>query len=170
MRRIGIGVGLVMLTLVVGWRWTLLADDSPREPQTSVPNPVVAAQPTAVQETEKPKKPLKERLKPESPLEKFMRKKLSASNLVLEGLVTEDFGMISKGAKQMEEMSQAEQWRVSNDAIYRQLSDDFRRIAQQLQKDAKKSTIDSAALTWIKATMSCIECHKYTKGMLVSGE
>lgn len=170
MRRIGIGVVLLTLVLAVGWRWTLQADDSPRKSRAVIQKRVIAVEKSKAQVSGEKDQPLKERLKPESPLAKFMRKKLTASNLVLEGLVTEDFGMITKGAKQMEEMSKAEQWRVSNDAIYRQLSDDFRRITQQLQKDAKKSTVDSAALTWIKATMSCIECHKYTKGMLVSGE
>ena len=106
--------------------------------------------------------------KEKSPLAKFMYKKLDASNLILEGLVTENFGKIEKGAKQLETMSEAEQWRVSNDVIYRQLSEDFRRVAKQLQKDSDNATADAAALTWIKITMSCIECHKYTKGILIS--
>lgn len=167
MSRVLIGCGLLGLLLCVGWKWSLVAQDRPL-PEIS-PKPKLE-----ITSKEKPGdeegKSLEEQLKPVTPLAKFMRKKLSASNLVLEGLVTENFGMIAKGAQQMEEMSQAEEWRVSNDVIYRQLSDDFRRIAQQLQKDAKKSTIDPAALTWIKTTMSCIECHKYTQGILVSGE
>ena len=161
--------GLVSL-LAVGLTWQLVADDNPqKKPRLFQKETVQQKQPKSV-DTDEPIKTLKEKITPESPLAKFMRKKLSASNLVLEGLVTENYGLISMGAKQMEAMSQEEQWRVSNDAIYRQLSDDFQRITQQLQKDAKGTSIDAAALTWNKATMSCIECHKYTQGILISGE
>ena len=167
MSRILVGCGLLGLLLCVGWKLSVVAEDRPLSDTPLGQKLLLTSnEEPAVDEA----KPLEERLKPVTPLSKFMRKKLSASNMVLEGLVTENFGMIARGAQQMEEMSKAEEWRVSNDAIYRQLSDDFRRIAQQLQKDAKKSTIDPAALTWIKATMSCIECHKYTQGILVSGE
>jgi len=159
--------GLIVSFLAAGLSWRLIAEEAEPEKKTSQNEvQITPKEGTATDESQ----PLEERIKPEPPLVKFMRKKLEASNLVLEGLVTENFGMIAKGAQQMEKMSDAEQWRVSNDAIYRQLSDDFRRITQQLQKDAKKSTIDAASLTWIKATMSCIECHKYTKGMLISSE
>lgn len=106
--------------------------------------------------------------KKEAALAKFMRGKLTASNQILEGLVTENFDLVSKGAETLEKMSQAEQWRVSNDQIYRQFSEEFRRTAQQLKKDAATGKIDAASLTWIKTTMNCIECHKFTKGMLIS--
>jgi hypothetical protein len=165
MRRILMCVGVVGLFAAVSFGLRLGADDRAAPPASG--DALVALQ--ASQERDAPK-PFVPKLDPESPLAKFMRKKLASSNLILEGLVTENFGKIATGAKQLEEMSDAEQWRVSNDAIYRQLSGDFRRVARQLQKDAKEVTVDPAALTWIKATMACIECHKYTKGMLISGE
>lgn len=104
----------------------------------------------------------------EAPLAKYMRQKLKASNEILEGLVTDDMRLIRKGAAQLEKMSKEEQFMVLNDAIYRQYSLDFQRSVQQLQKDAEKSSVDAASLTWIKTTLNCIECHKYTKGMLVT--
>lgn len=105
----------------------------------------------------------------ETPLAKYMRQKLKASNQILEGLVTEDMGLVRKGATQLEKMSKEEQFMVLNDAIYRQYSLDFQRSVEQLQKDAEKLSVDAASLTWIGTTLKCIECHKYTKGMLVSG-
>lgn len=109
--------------------------------------------------------------KPEksSPLSKFMREKLGASNDILEGLVTDDFALVIQGAEKLEEMSKAEKFRVINDAIYRHFNDEFQRSVAQLKKDAKEHKIDAASLTWIKTTLNCIECHKYTKGMLLSG-
>ncbi len=141
MKRYGMRIAVLCALVGIGAAWKLTADEPAKEPQ-----------------------------KDRAALAKFMREKLEASNQVLEGLVTENFGLIVKGAEKLESMSEAEKWRVSNDVIYRQLSEDFRRIAKQLQKDAKAATIDPASLTWIKATMNCIECHKYTKGMLISGE
>jgi hypothetical protein len=106
--------------------------------------------------------------KDKAPLAKYMRQKLQASNEILEGLVTEDMRLVRKGAAQLEKMSKEEQFMVLNDAIYRQYSLDFQRSVQQLQKDAEKNSVDAAALTWIKTTLNCIECHKYTKGMLIT--
>lgn len=108
--------------------------------------------------------------KEDAPLAKYMRQKLKASNQILEGLVTEDMKLVRQGAAQLEKMSKEEQFMVLNDAIYRQFSLDFQRSVEQLQKDAEKASVDAASLTWIKTTLNCIECHKYTKGMLVSGK
>jgi exonuclease VII small subunit len=101
-------------------------------------------------------------------LNKFMRVKLDAANQVLEGLVKHDFGRISQGAKQLRQMSDAEKWRVFNDAMYRQYSAEFRRIVRSLEKSAKEEKLESAAVHWIQATMSCIECHKHVRAVLIS--
>jgi hypothetical protein len=105
---------------------------------------------------------------PKPALQKFMRAKLDAANQVLEGLTTEDFKLIAAGAKKLREMSAAEQWRVSNDAMYRQHSAEFQRITGQLETAAEKKDVNSAALTWIEATMSCIECHKHVRTLLIA--
>lgn len=101
-------------------------------------------------------------------LAKFMRAKLSASNQVLEGLCTEDFELIEKGAKSLHTMSKAEQWRVSNDAMYRQYSLEYRRGVEQLENAAKAKKLDSAALAWTKTTLNCIECHRWVKANLIA--
>jgi hypothetical protein len=123
------------------------------------------------QAQEKPKEPPKKenKEKAETPLQTFMRAKLGASNQVLEGLVTEDFDLIRKGAVKLQVLSSAEEWRISEDAIYRQYSAEFRRIAEQLEKRAKDEKLEAAALSWMEATMSCIECHKHVRGMMLAG-
>jgi cytochrome c556 len=103
-------------------------------------------------------------------LSKFMREKLTASSQVLEGLCTEDFDLISKGAKRLKTVSSAEKWRVSNDAMYRQHSAEFRSGVDKLLKAAQAKKIDSAALAWTKTTLNCIECHRWVKAMLISGD
>jgi hypothetical protein len=103
-----------------------------------------------------------------APLQKFMRAKLKASDQILEGLVTEKFDLITAGAQAFQKLSKAEQWRVSESALYRQHSAEFLRIAQRLEGEAKQKNLEGAALAWIETTMSCIECHKYSRTILIS--
>jgi hypothetical protein len=106
---------------------------------------------------------------PASPqLREFMRRKLEASNQVLEGLVTEDFALVRGGANALQEISGSEKWRISNDALYRQYSADFQRMAERLEQAAKTEKLDAAALVWVESTMSCIECHKYARSILIA--
>ncbi|RLS55756.1 MAG: hypothetical protein DWH91_08410 [Planctomycetota bacterium] len=100
-------------------------------------------------------------------LRDFMRKKLDASNQILEGLALDDTDLIEKGAGTLAELSEAEQWRVSKDALYRQFSMEFTRNAEKLKEAAKDKNIDRAALRWMDATMSCIECHRFVRNELV---
>lgn len=101
-------------------------------------------------------------------LSEFMRKKLSASSQVLEGLCTEDFKLIRSGAESLQKLSRAEQWRVSTDTMYRQHSVEFNDSVDKLIKAAKDQKLDSAALAWTKTTLSCIECHQWVRAVLIS--
>lgn len=94
---------------------------------------------------------------------KFMKKKLEASNQILEGLATENASLITQGARVLAEMSDAEQWKVINDATYGQYSGEFQRVAIGLRDAAETNNFDSAALKWIDATLKCIECHKFVR-------
>lgn len=104
-------------------------------------------------------------------LRDFMRKKLAASNQVLEGLCTDDMAMVKEGAVALSEISSAERWRVSNDVMYKQFSSEFREIIQQLQRAAESDNPDRVALKWMDATMGCLDCHRFVRGMrLAKGE
>lgn len=102
------------------------------------------------------------------PLKDYMRKKLAASNQILEGLCTDNNEMILEGARTLNEMSTSERWRVNNDAMYRQFSSEFREITQQLIAAAEKNNEDRAALKWMDATMSCIDCHNFVRGIRIA--
>lgn len=105
----------------------------------------------------------------EPALAKFMRAKLKASSQILEGLCTEDYETIQKGAETLKSMSQEERWRVSNDAMYRQHSAEFRDAVDNILKAAQeKKNLDSAALAWTKTTLSCIECHRWVRNTLLA--
>jgi len=101
-------------------------------------------------------------------LKAFMRKKLESSQSVLEGLAVEDFELIAKGAKQLRATSAAAEFMVVNDPIYAQEAADFGKIIDKLAKAAKEKRLDGATLAYVDMTMSCVECHKYVRGVLVA--
>ena len=96
----------------------------------------------------------------------FMRAKLASSQAVLEGLVTEDFGLISKGARQMKKMSEAAEWPRAPDEVYDHYSEEFRRLAAKLTHLAAKENLEGASFTYMHMTSMCISCHKYVRGSL----
>jgi len=100
---------------------------------------------------------------------KFMRQKLDATARIMEGLVTEDAAMVKQGAEVLVEMSSAEKWQVRNNLMYKQYSADFQQAAKRLKEAAEKDNLDRAALQWIDTTMSCIDCHKYVRAMILAG-
>lgn len=98
----------------------------------------------------------------------FMRQKLDHSNDIMEGLLVENPKMIVKAAERLKKMSDAEQWRVSNDIMYRNHSEDFRRAVDKLIVAAKGKSIDRAALASFDVTLSCIDCHRYVRTVLIA--
>lgn len=99
---------------------------------------------------------------------RFMRKKLEASSQILEGLVTEDSGLIIKGAKVLAEMSSAEKWQVQHNVTYKQLSSEFLQSVTKLREAAENENFDGVALKWIDTTMKCMECHSHVRGARVA--
>tara|TARA_R110002072_G_scaffold13481_2_gene56850 strand:+ start:39217 stop:39732 length:516 start_codon:yes stop_codon:yes gene_type:complete len=98
----------------------------------------------------------------------FMRQKMEASHDIMEGLLMEDGKLINKAAKKLKDMSDAEHWRVSNDIMYRNHSEDFRSAVDKLIVASKGNSIDRAALSWFDVTLSCIDCHRYVRTMLIA--
>lgn len=133
-------------------------------------------QPASAQSQEQPKPPEKpgtardfdEKGRPPLTLRDFMRKKLEASSLILEGLALEDLKLVEQGARALHEMSAAERWRVHNDAMYRQFSTEFRHATGDLIRAAENDNLDQAALKWMATTMGCIECHRFVRTHLVA--
>ena len=128
----------------------------------------LALVPNLIAQGDKPKPPATEKDEKKKVLGDFMRQKLDATNFVLEGLLTEDFELLTKGAKKLSEMSRAEKWRVSNDIMYGNHSEDFQSRVDKLINAAKEESVDAAALAYFDTTMSCIECHKWVRRTLIA--
>lgn len=98
-----------------------------------------------------------------SNLAKFMRKKLDASSLILEGLTVEDTALIKQGSESILEMSRSELWNVLLDEDYREFNRDFRSSMRKLEQAAKDKNFDNALLQWNDAVKGCVECHKHVR-------
>ncbi len=98
----------------------------------------------------------------------FMRKKLESAQHVLEGLALEDFDLILKGAKELKTTSAAAEFMVIHDPLYTEHADDFRRVIEKMEKAGKEKRIDGATLAYMDMTMTCVECHKYVRNVLIA--
>jgi hypothetical protein len=105
---------------------------------------------------------------PQKLITTFMRKKLDASKTVLDGVVTENFVKIKKGADEMLVMSKAAEWNAIQGPVYQQYSSEFRRSVERLIKEADDKDIDGAGLAYMQLTMNCVSCHNYVKGAHVA--
>lgn len=132
---------------------------------------VDAAPPTgdsAKQSTDAKKNESDEDSEEKPALATFMRQKMEASHDIMEGLLLEDGKLINKAAKKLKSMSDTERWRVSNDIMYRNHSEDFRNAVDKLIVASKGNSIDRAALSWFDVTLSCIDCHRYVRTTLIA--
>jgi cytochrome c556 len=93
----------------------------------------------------------------------FMRAKLAHSQNVLEGLTTEDFELIEKGAQELALASLDSNWQVLQTEDYVRQSAEFRRSCGTLRDAAKAKNLDGATLAWMDVTLKCVQCHKYVR-------
>lgn len=145
--------------LVVGIAYAASAQrPAPADEKTDKPSAPKAADKDDDNDDDDQEKPKR------SPLETFMRKKLDASSLILEGLCQEDAELIKQGADQLSAMSKVEVWNVLTDPEYREHSREFRDNAARVAEAAAAGDFDKAALRWFDVTMSCLECHNHVRG------
>jgi hypothetical protein len=105
---------------------------------------------------------------PGQALSRFMRQKLQASNLILEGLCTEDLKLVEDGSQTLMKMSHEERWRVSNDVLYRRYSTEFMHAVEELQKEAEAMDMNGTSLAWVNVTMKCLKCHEWVRNTVLA--
>lgn len=93
----------------------------------------------------------------------LMQKKLEHAQKVLEGIAVNDFDKILKGSEELIDISKKAEWRVLKTPQYEVHSNEFRRIADGLQKNARARNLDGAALSYVDLTLTCVKCHKYVR-------
>lgn len=149
---------VVVSAIAVSSAWT----QQPRrtQQQSTQPSSKAAVAPAASKDTADAPRP--------NEAAAFMHLKLNHAQKVLEGIALENFDLIAKNAEQMGLLTQDENWMVYQTVEYRQHSADFERIAGTLTKAAKAKNLDGAALAYMELTMSCINCHKHTRGIRIA--
>jgi hypothetical protein len=95
--------------------------------------------------------------------QELMRKKLKHSQAVLEGIALNDFDKIADNADELITISQKAEWVVVKSPTYELYSNQFRKSAESLVKNAKAKNLDGAALDYVDLTMTCVKCHKYVR-------
>jgi hypothetical protein len=96
-------------------------------------------------------------------VEELMKRKLTQSQKVLEGIALQDYKMIARHADELRFISQQAEWKVLKTPIYEVYSNDFRRNAGDLAKHAKAKNLDAATLAYVEMTMTCVKCHKHVR-------
>ena len=93
----------------------------------------------------------------------FMQLKLDHTKGILEGLATEDYEQIAKGAQALNALSLQSSWNTHTTLEYLDHSGDFRRALNVITKAAHEENLDRAALGYVNLTVQCIECHRYLR-------
>lgn len=123
---------------------------------------------TPSEETKKKESSGDNKDEPAGSLHRFMRQKMQASNLILEGLCIDDLKAVAAGTETLLKMPNEAKWRVSNDMMYRRYSNEFVQAVEELQKEAEENDIDGASLAWVNVTMKCMKCHKWVRNTVLA--
>lgn len=95
---------------------------------------------------------------------KFMQRKLDYTRTVVDGLATEDFQKIAKGAQDLMLLSHEADWKVVTTPEYLKMSQEFRETTERLRNQGQQKNLDGAALAYFEVTLNCIRCHKQLRG------
>ena len=107
------------------------------------------------------------KLDPETAL---MRRKLVASQKVLEAIALNEPERVVKYAEELVEISHKVEWRVLKTPIYEAYSTEFRDAARSMVRNAGKKNLDAATLDYVNLTLTCVKCHKHVREKRMAGK
>ena len=93
----------------------------------------------------------------------FMRTKLLFTQNIFEGLTTGDFDAIETAIKEVQGVTEGEQWIAIDNEKYRKLTEEFTTSTKRLMEAAKSKNIDATALRYYELSTRCIDCHKHIR-------
>lgn len=96
----------------------------------------------------------------------LMRAKLASTQRIVDGLVSKDFGDITKGAEELIKICKAEDWKSHEDEAYRHHRRELTLQAEKMVSAAARENLDGAAYSYIHALTTCISCHDYCRDVL----
>jgi hypothetical protein len=93
----------------------------------------------------------------------LMKQKLRHAQFLLDGLAREDFSLIHDHASELKKLGSESLKRVSPNLTYVKYSAEFVSILDELDRRAKEQDLNGATLSYIRLTINCVECHKFTR-------
>ena len=93
----------------------------------------------------------------------FMRTKLLFSQDIFEGLTTGDFTLIQSAVREVQTVTEGEQWVTIDNEEYRRLVEEFKVTTERLLEASKTENIDATALRYYQMSTSCVDCHKHIR-------
>jgi hypothetical protein len=96
-------------------------------------------------------------------LKRIMEQKLKHAQGLLEGLAQEDYPMIRDHALELRRAGEDSLKLISPNLTYVKYVTEFVSIADELDRRAKEEDLNGATLSYIRLTMNCVECHKFTR-------
>lgn len=96
----------------------------------------------------------------------LMRAKLGSSQKVVEGLMAGDHAMIRKGANDLIEICDSQNWRRLEDQVVTHYRAELGRDAAKLVQQADAKNLEGAAYVYMHALTTCINCHEYSRNVL----
>jgi hypothetical protein len=101
-------------------------------------------------------------------MREFMERKLIYSQKILEGLCTENFGLIKNNAEKLRVMLDDKHFPDYKKETYNAYRAKFQKNATTLHDAATNRDLDGASRAYHQVTASCIECHRWVRGQDLS--
>ena len=96
----------------------------------------------------------------------LMRAKLGSSQKIVEGLMAGDYSMIRKGADDLAQICDSQNWRRHEDQVVTHYRAELGRGAAKLMKQSDEENLEGAAYTYMHTLTTCINCHEYSRNVL----
>jgi len=98
-----------------------------------------------------------------STVQQLMRGKLFAMNIILKGVVTEDFRLIQEQAQILYDVSKATTWHKTDSELFLSYGKSFQNAASFMVDQAKAKSLEGVAMGNIRLTLACMECHNFVR-------
>lgn len=98
-----------------------------------------------------------------STVQQLMKGKLFAMNIILKGVVTEDFPLIQEQAQILSDISKATAWHKTDSELFLSYAKSFQNSATFMVEQAKAKNLEGVGIGNIRLTLACMECHNYVR-------
>lgn len=92
-----------------------------------------------------------------------MQSKLKHTHELIDALAVEDFEQLTESARTLAEIGRETLAKVSPDSSYARYSAEFSATADELARRAKMNDLDGVALSYVRLTMNCVDCHRLVR-------